>query len=113
PGSSLFRKPPQWVMAAELVETSRLWGRMVARIEPEWAEKLGAHLVKRSYSEPHWEARRGSAVALEKVTLYGVPLVASRKVDYGRIDPEVSRELFLRHALVQGEWTTHHEFYGR
>ncbi|GAB2958328.1 ATP-dependent RNA helicase HrpA [Saccharothrix stipae] len=111
PGSALFRKPPQWVMAAELVETSRLWGRTVAKIEPEWAEKLAEHLVKRTYSEPHWEAKRGSVVALEKVTLYGVPIVASRKVDYGRIDPELSRELFLRHALVQGEWTTHHKFF--
>ncbi|MFC6089741.1 ATP-dependent RNA helicase HrpA [Saccharothrix lopnurensis] len=113
PGSALFRTPPQWVMAAELVETSRLWGRIVAKIEPEWAEKLGGHLVKRTYSEPHWEARRGAVVALERVTLYGVPIVTSRKVDYGRIDPGLSRELFLRHALVQGEWTTHHEFVRR
>jgi len=111
PGSALFRKPPQWVMAAELVETSRLWGRIVARIEPEWAERLAGHIVKRTYSEPHWEAKRGGVVALEKVTLYGVPVVAARKVDYGRIDPELSRELFIRHALVQGEWTTHHGFF--
>ncbi|MCS7479585.1 ATP-dependent RNA helicase HrpA [Umezawaea endophytica] len=111
PGSALFKKPPQWVMVAELVETSRLWGRIVARIEPEWAEQLAPHLVKRNYSEPHWEARRGSVVALEKVTLYGVPVVAARKVNYGRIDPELSRELFIRHALVQGEWTTHHRFF--
>ena len=111
PGSALFKKPPQWVMVAELVETSRLWGRIVARIEPEWAEELAPHLVKRNYSEPHWETRRGSVVALEKVTLYGVPVVAARKVNYGRIDPELSRELFIRHALVQGEWTTHHKFF--
>jgi ATP-dependent helicase HrpA len=111
PGSTLFRKPPQWVMAAELVETSRLWGRVVARIEPEWAENLAPHLVKRNYSEPHWESRRGSVVALEKVTLYGVPIVAARKVNYGRIDPELSRELFIRHALVEGDWTTHHRFF--
>ena len=111
PGSALFKKPPQWVMVAELVETSRLWGRIVARIEPEWAEQLAPHLVKRNYSEPHWETRRGSVVALEKVTLYGVPVVAARKVNYGRIDPELSRELFIRHALVQGEWTTHHKFF--
>ncbi|WP_433274042.1 ATP-dependent RNA helicase HrpA [Actinosynnema sp. CS-041913] len=111
PGSALFRKPPQWVMAAELVETSRLWGRIVARIEPEWAEQLAEHIVKRSYSEPHWEAKRGAVVALEKVTLYGVPIVAARKVNYGRIDPGLSRELFIRHALVQGEWTTHHKFF--
>ncbi|MGW6928515.1 ATP-dependent RNA helicase HrpA [Lentzea sp. NPDC054927] len=111
PGSALAKKPPQWVMAAELVETSRLWGRIVAKIEPEWAERLGEHVVKRQYSEPHWETKRGSVVALEKVTLYGVPIVAGRKVSYGRIDPELSRELFIRHALVQGEWTTHHRFF--
>ncbi|MFI6095184.1 ATP-dependent RNA helicase HrpA [Lentzea sp. NPDC051213] len=111
PGSVLAKKPPQWVMAAELVETSRLWGRIAAKIEPEWAERLGEHVVKRQYSEPHWEAKRGSVVALEKVTLYGVPIVAGRKVSYGRIDPELSRELFIRHALVQGEWTTHHRFF--
>jgi len=111
PGSVLFKKGPRWVMAAELVETTRLWGRFVARIEPEWAEKLGAHLVKRGYSEPHWERKRGAVMAYEKVTLYGVPLVASRKVSYGRIDPELSRELFIRHALVEGDWETQHAFF--
>ncbi|GAA3839130.1 ATP-dependent RNA helicase HrpA [Saccharothrix violaceirubra] len=111
PGSALFKAPPQWVMAAELVETTRLWGRTVARIEPEWAERLGEHLVKRTYSEPHWDAKRGAVTALERVTLHGVPLVTSRKINYGRIDPVASRELFLRHALVQGEWTTHHKFF--
>ncbi|SNY89436.1 ATP-dependent helicase HrpA [Nocardia amikacinitolerans] len=113
PGSSLAKKPPRWVMAAELVETSRLFGRMAARVEPEWAERLAGDLVKRTYSEPHWSSKRGSARAYERVTLYGVPLVTSRPVDYGRIDPEVSRELFLRHALVQGEWQTKHEFFHR
>lgn len=113
PGSSLAKKPPRWVMAAELVETSRLWGRMAARVEPEWAERLAGDLVKRTYSEPHWSAKRGAARAYERVTLYGVPLVTSRPVDYGRIDPELSRELFLRHALVQGEWQTRHEFFHR
>jgi ATP-dependent helicase HrpA len=111
PGSALFRKPPRWVMAAELVETSRLWGRIVARIEPQWAEPLAGHLVKRSYSEPHWERKRGAVVAYEKVTLYGIPIVASRKVDYGKIDPELSRELFIRHALVEGDWETRHAFF--
>src|SRR5262249_50009182 len=111
PGSTLCRKQARWVMAAELVETSRLWGRVVAKIEPEWAERLAGHLVKRSYSEPHWERDQGSAVALEKVTLYGLPLVAGRKVHFGRIDPELSRELFLRHALVEGDWRTHHTFF--
>ncbi|WP_040780368.1 ATP-dependent RNA helicase HrpA [Nocardia pneumoniae] len=113
PGSSLAKKPPRWVMAAELVETSRLWGRMTAKIEPEWAERLAGDLVKRTYSEPHWSAKRGAARAYERVTLYGIPLVTGRPVDYGRIDPELSRELFIRHALVQGEWQTRHEFFHR
>ncbi|MGW5054116.1 ATP-dependent RNA helicase HrpA [Actinokineospora sp. NPDC004072] len=111
PGSALAKKPPRWVMAAELVETSRLWGRTAARIEPEWIEPLAAHLVKRTYSEPHWEARQGSVVAMEKVTLYGLPIVVSRKVQYGRIDPEMARELFIRHALVEGDWQTRHKFF--
>ncbi|WP_425570126.1 ATP-dependent RNA helicase HrpA [Saccharopolyspora cebuensis] len=111
PGSALFKKPPRWVMAAELVETSRLWARIAARIEPEWVERQAQHLVKRSYSEPHWEKDRASVVAYEKVTLYGIPLVASRKVQYGRIDPELSRELFIRHALVEGDWETRHAFF--
>ena len=110
PGSGLAKKTPAFVMAAELVETGRLWARVNARIEPEWAEELAAHLVKRSYSEPHWEKKRGAVMAVEKVTLYGVPIVADRAVNYGRIDPVVSRELFIRHALVQGEWQTRHRF---
>lgn len=113
PGSSLAKKPPRWVMAAELVETSKLWGRMAARIEPEWAERLAGDLVKRNYSEPHWSAKRGAARAYERVTLYGITLVARRAVDYGRIDPETSRELFIRHALVEGQWQTRHEFFHR
>ncbi|WP_245713976.1 ATP-dependent RNA helicase HrpA [Nocardia vaccinii] len=113
PGSSLAKKPPRWVMAAELVETSRLWGRTAARIEPEWAERLAGDLVKRTYSEPHWSAKRGAAAAYERVTLYGIPLVVQRRVEFGRIDPELSRELFIRHALVQGEWQTRHEFFAR
>ncbi|WP_305094789.1 ATP-dependent RNA helicase HrpA [Prescottella sp. R16] len=111
PGSGLFKKPPRWVMASELVETSRLWARMAARIEPEWAEKLAPHLVKRTYSEPHWSSKREAAMAYERVTLYGVPLVTGRLVPYASIDPEVSRELFIRHALVQGEWKTRHRFF--
>jgi ATP-dependent helicase HrpA len=111
PGSALFGKPPRWVVAAELVETSRLWGRVAARIEPEWVEPLAQHLVRRNYSEPHWERKRASVVAFEKVTLYGVPLVVSRKIQYGGIDPELSRDLFIRHALVEGDWSTHHKFF--
>jgi ATP-dependent helicase HrpA len=110
PGSGLARKPPAWVMAAELVETSRLFARTVARIDPVWAERLGGHLVKRTYSEPHWSAKRGAVMAYERVTLYGLPLVEQRRVTYSRIDPEASRDLFIRHALVQGEWRTHHRF---
>jgi len=113
PDSALARKPPKWVMAAELVETSRLWARTVARIEPEWAEPLAGHLVKRTYSEPHWDARRGEAVAFEKVTLYGLPIVTGRRVGYGRVDPAAARELFISSALVEGDWQTHHKFFQR
>ncbi|MFE4656327.1 ATP-dependent RNA helicase HrpA [Streptomyces hydrogenans] len=111
PGSALFKKPPRMVMSAELVETSRLWARVNARIEPEWIEPLAQHLVKKTYSEPHWEKDQAAVMAFEKVTLYGVPIVADRKVNYGRIDPEVSRELFIRNALVEGDWRTHHKFF--
>ena len=111
PGSSLFKKQPQWVMSAELVETTRLWARVNARTDPAEIERLAQHLVKRSYSEPHWEKKRGSAMALEKVTLYGVPLVAGRKVGYARINPQESRDLFIRHALIEGDWETHHRFF--
>ena len=111
PGTPLAKKPPRWVVAAELVETSRLFARTVARIDPETVEKLADHLVKRQYSEPRWDAKRGSVVATERVTLYGLPLVVGRRVQYGSIDPVVSRELFIRHALVEGEWTTHHRFW--
>ncbi|MFJ6832817.1 ATP-dependent RNA helicase HrpA [Streptomyces sp. NPDC091209] len=111
PGSALFKKPPRFVMSAELVETSRLWARVNARIEPEWVEPLAGHLLKRTYSEPHWEKDQAAVMAYEKVTLYGVPIVAQRKVNYGRIDPEASRELFIRNALVEGDWRTHHKFF--
>ena len=110
PGSVLFRKPPRWVMAAELVETNRMWGRVAARIQPEWAESLAAHLVTRSYSEPWWDASRGAAMATERVSLYGLPIVSNRRVQYGRIDPEAARSLFIRCALVEGDWQTHHAF---
>ncbi|WP_367139871.1 MULTISPECIES: ATP-dependent RNA helicase HrpA [Streptomyces] len=111
PGSALFRKQPRWVMSAELVETSRLWARVNAKVEPEWIEPLAEHLVKRNYSEPHWEQKQAAVMAYERVTLYGVPIVAQRKVNFGRIDPETSRELFIRHALVEGDWRTHHQFF--
>ena len=111
PGSVLKGSNPPFVMAGELVETSRLWGRQNAAIKPEWAERLAGHLVKRTYSEPHWSAKRAAVMAHEKVTLYGVPLVADRLINFGKVDPALSRELFIRHALVQGEWRTRHAFF--
>ncbi len=110
PGSALARKTPDWVMAAELVETSRLWGRTVARVDPTWVEPLAGHRLARTYSEPRWSASRGSVVATERVTLYGLPIVTDRTVQYGRIDPVLSRELFIRKALVEGEWRGRHDF---
>nr|WP_238154525.1 MULTISPECIES: ATP-dependent RNA helicase HrpA [unclassified Ornithinimicrobium] len=111
PGSVLHRRNPDWVMAAELVETTRLWARTNAVVDPAWVEEAGAHLVKRSYSEPRWSRSSGSAVAEERVTLYGIPLVAGRPVPLGRIDPETARELFIRTALVEEDWDTRHEFF--
>jgi ATP-dependent helicase HrpA len=111
PGSGLFRKQPDFVMSAELVETSRLWGRQNAAIDPAWAERLGAHLVRRTYSEPHWSKKRAAVMAYERVTLYGVPLASDRLVSFGRIDPALARELFIRHALVYGEWQTRQGFF--
>ncbi|WP_428447685.1 ATP-dependent RNA helicase HrpA [Photobacterium nomapromontoriensis] len=111
PGSGIFKKQPKWVMVAELVETSRLWGRIAAKIQPEWVEPLAEHLLKRSYSEPHWEKKQASVAAYEKVSLYGIPIVPKRKVNYGRIDPVLSRELFIRSALVEGDWETKHKFF--
>ncbi|TQK29584.1 ATP-dependent RNA helicase HrpA [Arthrobacter sp. SLBN-53] len=111
PGSVLTRKPPRWIVVADLVETSRLFGRTAARVDPDAIERVAGHLVARTYSEPHWDARRGAVMAFERVTLYGLPLVPRRSVGYGQIDPEVSRELFIRHALVEGDWQTRHHFF--
>ncbi|MFP5361280.1 MAG: ATP-dependent RNA helicase HrpA [Thermoleophilia bacterium] len=110
PGSALARRPPAWVMVAELVETTRLLGHTAAAIQPRWIEPLAEHLVKRSYSEPRWEAKRGSVVATERVTLYGVPVVNGRTVAYGQIDPELSRRLFIQRALIEGDWSARHRF---
>ena len=110
PGSVLKGRNPAFLMSAELVETSRLWARQNAAIKPEWAERLGDHLVKRTYSEPHWSRKRAAVMARERVTLYGVPLVTDRLVNFGRIDAPLARELFIRHALVQGEWDSRHRF---
>ncbi|MFE2763339.1 ATP-dependent RNA helicase HrpA [Streptomyces halstedii] len=111
PGSALFKKQPRFVMSAELVETSRLWARVNAKVEPEWIEPLAQHLLKRTYSEPHWEKDQAAVMAYERVTLYGVPIVAQRKINFGRIDQEASRDLFIRNALVEGDWRTHHQFF--
>jgi ATP-dependent helicase HrpA len=110
PGSALAKKPPAAIMSAELVETSRLFARMNAAIDPAWAEKLGGELCKRSYSEPHWEKSQGAVVAYERVMLFGVTLVAHRRMQYARVDAELCRELFIRHALVEGEWDSKQAF---
>ncbi len=113
PGSAVAAKPPDLIMAAELVETSRLWGRTVAKIDPAWVEELAGPLVKRSYSEPHWSSKRAAVMARERVLLYGVPLIADRLVGYGAIDPVMARDLFIRRALVEGDWRTHHTFFAK
>ncbi len=112
PGSALARRGPPWVMVAELVETSRLWGRTAAAVDIRQVEPLAEHLVRRSYGEPRWDRRRAAVVATEQVTLYGLPIVAGRTVQYGRIDPAVARELFIRRALVEGDWDQRHAFMG-
>ncbi|MFO7163163.1 MAG: ATP-dependent RNA helicase HrpA [Mycolicibacterium hassiacum] len=111
PGSVLAKRPPRWVVVADLVETNRLYGRIAARIQPETVERVAGDLVQRSYSEPHWDANRGAVMAYERVTLFGLPLVPRRRVGYGNVDPEVARELFIRHALVEGDWQTRHRFF--
>ncbi|MFJ4346702.1 ATP-dependent RNA helicase HrpA [Pseudomonas sp. NPDC089401] len=103
PSSGIGRKRPQWVMAAELVETTKLYARMVAKIEPDWIEPLATHLIKKNHFEPHWEKKRGQVVAYEQITLYGLILVGRRPVHFGPIDPVTSRELFIREGLVGGE----------
>jgi ATP-dependent helicase HrpA len=108
PGSALKSSRPEWIVAAELVETGRLWGRMVARIDPAWIEPLAGSLAQRSFSEPTWSTRQARAMCSERVTLLGLPIVAGRRVPYERIDAEESRLLFIRHALVRGEWTHRH-----
>ena len=113
PASPLARRAPDWVMVAELMETTRLWGLVAAQVDPAWVEPLAGHLVRRTYGEPRWDRRRGSVVATERVTLYGLPVVDDRTVTYGRIDPALSRELFIRRALVERDWDTRHAFFAR
>ena len=109
-GSALSRKAPKWVIAAELVETNRLWARTVASVQPEWAETIGRHLTKYSYGEPRWDARSGRAVVSERVSLYGLPIVANRTIGHDRVDVRDARTMFIRHALVEGDWTSSHDF---
>ena len=104
PGSALHKKGPKWIMAAELVETGRLYSRIVAKIEPEWIEPVAGELVRRQYSDPHWEKKPAQVVAFEQVSLYGLPIVPRRRVHFGPIDPVLSHEIFIRDALVQGDW---------
>ena len=110
PGSVLTKRPPAWIVVADLVETSRLFGRVGARIDPGMVERVAGHLVQRSFHEPHWEAKRGEVVVFERVTLYGLTLVEGRRVGYAQHDPVLARELFIRHALVEGDWQTRHHF---
>ena len=110
PASVLARRGPTWVMVAELVETTRLWGRTAAAVDSTQVEPLADHLVRRSYGEPRWDRRRAAVVAPERVTLYGLPIVQSRTIEYGRIDPAAARELFIRRALVEGDWDQRHAF---
>jgi ATP-dependent helicase HrpA len=111
PGSGMHAKAPKWVMAAELVETTRLYARTVARIEPGWVVEAAGHLIKREYFEPHWQPRAARVSAFERITLYGLVLVPRRRIDYGPIAPSEAREMFIREALVAGRYRTQAEFF--
>ena len=113
PGSGLFKKSPDWVLSAELVETSRLWARTNAAIDPQWIEEVGKHLISVQYSEPHWSLSSGAAVAYAKGTLFGLTIYADRPVQYARVDAAAAREIFIQSALVEGQWHTQHKFYLR
>lgn len=113
PGSGLFKKGPDWVLSAELVETSRLWARTNAAIEPQWIEEVGKHIISVQYSEPHWSLSSGAAVAYAKGTLFGLTIYADRPVQYARVDAAAAREIFIQSALVEGQWHTQHKFYLR
>lgn len=114
PGSYLAKKPPRWLMAAEQVETSRLFARTIAAIEPEWVERVGQHLLKKSYSEPHWEKKSGRVIGYERATLYGLTIYQRRKVSWAQLGSKQAteaREIFIRSALVEGDWETQLHFY--
>src|SRR6266704_2172502 len=111
PGSTLFKRRPQWLMSGEIVETTRLYARTNAKVQPEWIERAAEHLVKRSYSEPRWDEETANVVADEKVMLYGLPIVPRRVVNYGPVDPKAARTIFIHHALVEGEYRTAAPFF--
>jgi ATP-dependent helicase HrpA len=106
PGANLSKKPGRWIVAAELVETTRLFGRGIAGIEPQWLPGIAGHLIKTQLLEPHWEKKAAEVVALERATLYGIVIYANRRVNFGNVDPAAAREIFIREALVGGEWET-------
>ena len=106
PGVNLSKRPGRWIVAAELVETTRLYGRGLAAIEPHWLPLIGGHLLKKQLLEPHWERKAAEVVALERATLYGLVVYANKRVNFGRVDPAAAREIFIRHALVEGDWDT-------
>jgi ATP-dependent helicase HrpA len=111
PGSGLFKANPKWIVAAELVETTKLYARTVAKIQPEWLERVAEHLIKKTHTDPRWQPERGHVVATEKVSLYGLVLVPQRTVHYGPINPREAREIFIRAALVEGDWRTDAPFF--
>lgn len=104
PGSALARKNGRWIMAAELVDTSRLYARCIAHIQPEWLEKVGSHLLKKSWGDPHWEKKPAQVTAFERATLYGLVVYSHRRIHYGHINPKEAREIFIREALVNGDF---------
>jgi ATP-dependent helicase HrpA len=106
PGANLSKKPGRWIVAAELVDTSRLFGRGIAAIEPQWIEQVGSHLLKKQLLDPHWEKKSAEVIALERATLYGIVIYSSRRVNYSKIDPVAAREVFIREALVGAQWET-------
>jgi ATP-dependent helicase HrpA len=106
PGANLSKKPGRWIVAAELVETTRLFGRSIAAIEPQWLERVGGHVIKTQLLEPHWEKKAAEVIALERATLYGVVIYSNRRVNFGNVDAAAAREIFIREALVAGEWET-------
>src|SRR5256885_16271459 len=106
PGAHLSRKRGRGIVAAELVEPSRLYGRGIAAIDPQWLEEVGAHLLKKQLLDPHWSKNQADVVALERATLYGLVVYNGRRMSYGRIDPQSAREIFIRQALVEGQWDT-------